>query len=91
MNDATQNASVDRACPWWNRITIGFLVGFAEPAAGCVTPARARRNAVDSGRYFSSSGTSTSAGNAPMMNIDSQPHRGISRMPSSAVATAPTW
>ncbi len=71
----------------------GFLVaGRLVPDAGWATPAvLARRKALDSGRYLTVSGTSSNAGSAPMMNIQCHPNRSITTMPSSAVATAPTW
>ena len=37
------------------------------------------------------SGTSTTAGSAPITNIQCQPKRSMTRIPSNAVNTAPTW
>lgn len=105
MNEATQNATVDRPRPWWNSMPTGFLdfaglaglaawsarsVAVALPAFGA-SPARACRKAFDSGRYLIINGTSTMAGRAPTMNIACQPQGSMIRMPSSAVSTAPTW
>ncbi len=78
MNDATQNASVARTRPGLN----------SEPTTSFTG---AGANTVDSGRNRHISGTSTSAGSAPMTNSTRHPSDGITAMPSSAVATAPTW
>jgi hypothetical protein len=46
---------------------------------------------ADSGSWRSIRGTRTSAGSAPITNIQRQPRFGITAMASAAVVTAPTW
>jgi hypothetical protein len=88
MIEVIQNAIVDRPRPGWNRMATGLRLDFSVRAGA---PLRARRNDADSGRYRSISGTRTRAGSAPMMNIHAQPKRSITKIPRSAVVTAPTW
>src|ERR1700712_4344161 len=94
MNDVTQNATVERARPWWKSMVIGFFADVTLLVAiglGTGPAARDSRKAFDSGRYLIISGTSTRAGRAPITNIHCQPKRSTTRMPRSAVRTAPTW
>jgi hypothetical protein len=48
MNELIQNAMVDRARPWWNRMPIGLRAALRPGVAA--SPALTRRKAWDSGR-----------------------------------------
>ena len=50
MNEVIQNAMVDRARPWWNRMPTGLRAGLRPGVADAARPALTRRKACDSGR-----------------------------------------
>ena len=50
MNEVIQNAMVDRARPWWNRMPTGLRAGLRPGVADAARPALTRRKAWDSGR-----------------------------------------
>ena len=91
MNEEIQNAIVGRANPSRKSVVSGFLRSARQLLSRLPPAWRRARNAADSGSFAQSSGTRISAGTVPATNIAGQPNGAMSRMPSRAVSTAPTW